>query len=426
MGSHSRSRARVALERCSERRCGVLRLPRRVLWNSVEWTPGRSIGQTVADPTVFLFLWSLQRPEWVGAGLHVAVCVRFFVGIAFGVGIPAWNSLSVELLPAKWRMFVNGLSFFYWTFGEMYAILLLHLNDPSLKHLEWRSLMILGSIPSFMLFFISLCFLHESPVYLALNGRKEEAHSVLAWMRRHNGKLDVKLDFDVKESNTVSGEEQVKSVFCKKYLCTTLVLSCGCFALNFVYYGGLYAFPQIFADMETLSSTPTISILFGAVCELPGTVAAMVIGTYCPRKLMLCLASFGCAVSLVLFGWGGTLPLDERTDSVDSMMHSAFLSMKTLAMFIFLVLYVYSSEVYPTVVRSTGIAFCIASGRIGAMTSPLVYEKFYEATGNFSAFFFFTGLITFLSGLAACALPETFGQKLQDTADDLEEKRLLE
>ena len=40
----------------------------------------------------------------------------------------------------------------------------------------------------------------------------------------------------------------------------------------------------------------------------------------------------------------------------------------------FVVGYMYASEIYPAVARTTGTSVCIAAGRIGSIACPLVYE----------------------------------------------------
>merc|ERR1740115_66709 len=53
----------------------------------------------------------------------------------------------------------------------------------------------------------------------------------------------------------------------------------------------------------------------------------------------------------------------------------------------FLLVYLYATEVFPTEVRVTGNAVCLAAGRVAAMLTPLVFEVLVSRTGGYSAFF---------------------------------------
>jgi len=96
-----------------------------------------------------------------------ALCFwRLFVGMAFGLGQPPCNVLAAEMTPAKWRVVVNALSQGLFSIGEVYAALLIFLDDPSMQDLNWRRLLQLGAIPAFVFWVIGSAFLQQSPFFL--------------------------------------------------------------------------------------------------------------------------------------------------------------------------------------------------------------------------------------------------------------------
>merc|ERR1712107_382180 len=86
----------------------------------------------------------------------------------------------------------------------------------------------------------------------------------------------------------------------------------------------------------------------------------------------------------------------------------------------FTVGYLYAVEIYPTSARAVGISFCIAAGRIGAITSPTVFELL---TGAFpwQSYFVFSMCLAMLNFFLVPFLPfETAGKQLSSGVDELD------
>ncbi|XP_019631576.1 PREDICTED: organic cation transporter protein-like [Branchiostoma belcheri] len=78
---------------------------------------------------------------------------------------------------------------------------------------------------------------------------------------------------------------------------------------------------------------------------------------------------------------------------------------------------VYSSEVFPTVVRNMGIGLASMIGRAGGILAPFVaLLGEYWAPLPLLTF----GILIFLDGVAILALPETLGVPLPNTLEDAE------
>jgi MFS family permease len=76
------------------------------------------------------------------------------------------------------------------------------------------------------------------------------------------------------------------------------------------------------------------------------------------------------------------------------------------------ILYTYSTEVYPTVVRANGFGFNSVSARLGGIIFPLMIELLEEKVVPI-----FT-LLNFIALLFILLLPETYGKPLQDDIDE--------
>ncbi|KAK3736046.1 hypothetical protein QZH41_012218 [Actinostola sp. cb2023] len=81
----------------------------------------------------------------------------------------------------------------------------------------------------------------------------------------------------------------------------------------------------------------------------------------------------------------------------------------------FAVIYIYSAELLPTVVRNVGMGVCSMSSRIAGICAPfIVYLGTYSKPLPIVIF----GMCSFSAGLLCLALPETLNKPLPETLDD--------
>jgi MFS family permease len=391
--------------------------------NNMGGAIGDSYGRRLPIIMSFLFMGIFSVMSSFSNSYWSLGAIRFFVGLAFGVGVPAWTALSGEFVPGKWRLTSMAISFVLFTIGELYASALLWYQDPYLKRIDWRWLLATASIPSFVFFTTAYFFLYDSPIFLASTGQDEKAEKVLESVKRLNCKPDLDVTFRhlPKRSTAHSFSDQVTTVFGKEFLVTTIALSYTIVVMNFNYYGGLYAFPQIFADMKT-STLPVTNLITGALWEVPGYLLAIVSGTFLGRKPSMMASIIFNGLALFSFGILGSVPGDDRTWWEEVALLSSYYGIKLLNNYTYTVAYVYASEVYPTSVRAMGSAICIASGRFGAMVAPLIFEKMIDIYGgSFKPFFYFSGGLCVLNFCLVILLPETFNKKLNDEEEGFEE-----
>merc|ERR1719380_417158 len=106
---------------------------------------------------------------------------------------------------------------------------------------------------------------------------------------------------------------------------------------------------------------------------------------YMRRKPVLKIQLLATCISLIVFvagatGWHSAFNI--------VLYHAGYYAVKCTIPVGYIVGYVMASEIYPTSVRTTGTAICFACGRIGAMISPLLFEKLKEVSGSFGDYFY--------------------------------------
>lgn len=349
------------------------------------------------------------------------VLIRFCVGVSIGCGIPAYNALLVEITPKHGRMIMQMLGCFLFTAGEIYASFLVFLDDPSLKNLHWRNLVRLCAAPAAVFFAVSMLCLNQSPSYLAVCGQCEKAKDVLKSNAVDNGVPDLDVDFTYAPAPKLDKQvlgSQFAVLFNKQFLATTLVCILTTIMNNVLYYGCLYAYPQVLPELEESSSaSAAMQLLIGALWEIPGEVLGIIFGAYLYRKPMMKITMAVNAFFIFCFVIGTT---QDWGLSTDILFHVGYYGNKCFVMCSFSAIYLLSSEVYPTSIRITGNSVCVACGRIGAMLSPLCYEFMFESTGSHALFFYIMGTALVINTLLIDFIPfEPAIQHIPDFVDDL-------
>jgi len=363
------------------------------------------------------------------ASLAVA---RFLVGAAFGLGQPAWNTLGAEMTPADWRVAMQGISQGFFILGELYSTILLLADDPHMQHLHWRWLLQMGAIPAAIFLVVGACFLHQSPSFLAVAGRREEAKQVLESMRYDNRAPDVPIDFRVatrasqlperirRNSRRLSvhsrGElrRQLSVVFGPDLWLSTLINMYSCFVLNFLYYGCLYAFPQVLSASSGMEGGAALELLIGALWEIPGQALGIICGLFLTRKLNMKIYLILCGISTLAFVLGSS----HAGKAARVFQTLGFYGIKCFVDIGFVVIYQYAIEIYPTKVRTTGSAIAVGSGRLAGIISPLIFEIIKSRSSTSVFFYILLGLCLFNLCLIDFLKYETFGVALKDDIED--------
>jgi MFS family permease len=376
---------------------------------------------------IFVFLFSVLSVA--ATGFYSMVVIRFFVGLACGTGHSAWVTLSLELAPADRRLHMVALGSLFFTVGEFWSAFLIHWDDPDMKNLDWRWLVVMGASPSLVLGVISYFFLTESPSYLAVNGRHDEARQIVRQLYLQNGHPDESIPKDFSppkvgleiDSGIRGVLNRLDVILGPSLLFTTIVTGFSCFCLNILFYGGLYSFPQMLPEMKT-GLSPAASLMLAACQEIPGNVFGILVGVNLTRKLGIQCYLLGSMLSVALFTFAANQSLSgkgEMTFQLEVLLQVGLQASKAFVAVGFMIVYCYATEIYPTSVRGSGTSLCLSIGRIGSITSPLIYEWLTAFSGNKLAFLYFMmGCCAINIVLISFLTIETSGKPLKDDDDE--------
>ena len=112
-----------------------------------------------------------------GYDFYSLFLIRVIVGIGIGIVVPAATALVTESIPGKNRSLVLNLLWILYAPGIIY-ICWIAMHYIRKQDLLWRNICFLNSINSLIVVILSF-FLDESPRYLLLKNRSQEAFTII-------------------------------------------------------------------------------------------------------------------------------------------------------------------------------------------------------------------------------------------------------
>ncbi|KMZ59346.1 Organic cation/carnitine transporter 3 [Zostera marina] len=333
--------------------------------------------------------------------------LRFLTGFARATIGTSALVLAVEIVGSKWRGQVSILGFFLFTFGFISLPGIAYATEGS----TWRSLYLWTSLPAFGYSVLIFFFVHESPRWLLVRGRREEAIQILKTMGSSNGHSLTMSFYNLVISDDVGDSESaavgdlysalkvlVGSRWASRRLAAAMTVA---FGVGLLYYG-------IPLGVGHLDFNLYLIVTFNAISELPSLLLTLLyVDRLNRRSTMLMLTTASGAASLACVFVTNTL--------VQMMIEvSAFFGTITA----FNLMLIYTLELFPTCVRNSAVAMVRQALVLGGVFSPMLI-----AIGRTQGIFWSFGMFGFVigsCGLFTVCLPETRGTDICDTMDEQE------
>ncbi|XP_043212886.1 organic cation transporter protein-like [Amphibalanus amphitrite] len=340
------------------------------------------------------------------------VVIRGITGFCMSTMIASQYVLVTELSGCKHRAALTTVTFLPFSFGTM-------LVAAASYGIRTRWLLQLAfAVPS-LLFLPNFWLMPESPRWLVLQGRLDEAlailHQAAHWNRRKMPPDEEVLklmeearrgllarEAALKGTNKSSALQRVLDmVLTKRMRIYTLVTCFVSFAIAGSYFG-------ISFDITQLSSSPHLAVALSGLVEIP---AAFVYPLMDRLGRRLSQSGFLLITAICMFS---TFIKEDRT-----LWTVLGLIAKLGVTSAFNIICIYVSEYMPTQQRGLAMGIMQTAARIGGAVSPFVVDLvsgLHELAP--SAVF---GAVVLLASLATLLLPETAGQPMPETVADVEE-----
>ncbi|KAK9689055.1 hypothetical protein RND81_09G032000 [Saponaria officinalis] len=332
----------------------------------------------------------------------IYVFLRFLTGFGVGgVGLCAFVLATEPVGPTKRG--VAGMSTFYFFSGGIALLSGIAYVFPS-----WRALYIASSVPSIVYIVVVIPFLIESPRWYLVKGKTKEAMTVMHSMAQCNGRTvpqRVELALDDDSNNDRDGEIKGNLIDVLKSPVTRLRLFLSV-AINFccatVYYG-------LSLNVVNLDTNLYLNVFLNAVAEMPAfTLTAIMLDRLGRKPLTigtLCFSGGFCLLGALMKNYG-TWKILRMICGIFGIFGMAGT---------YNLLFIYTVELFPTVVRNAALGCTTQASQMGAILAPFVVVM-----GGGLPFAVFASC-GFVGGLLAVYLPETLNRPLYDTMNGMEE-----
>jgi MFS family permease len=331
-------------------------------------------------------------------GLTALIIFRFITGMGVGADLNLVSTYVGELAPARLRGRISVTTFLVGIIGQAVTPFVALALIPGL-HNGWRWLFIIGGVIA-VIALVARFELPESPRWLALHGRLDEAEALVEDMEKRASRRGDQLpEPDPSEVDARLGfpyAELLRPPYRRRVI-TFL-------AMWFFWYIGNYGFlgdaPDLFKHQGL--SAGTLYLAVGAV-GYPVGAGIMIAGIdRFERKWLLIVSTVVWLAGMLLIGTSASEAI---------VIVGAFLASTSLGMFL-QAGYTYTAESFPTRARTTGFALCDGIGHGGGAIGGL-YLPTVVASLSFFAGFAIIGVTGLIAGVISLAGPAASGMALE-------------
>ncbi|CAG5896003.1 solute carrier family 22 member 13b [Menidia menidia] len=326
--------------------------------------------------------------------IYVYIALKFFCGISIS-GIIA----NAFVIGGEWS---DSSKFALCTIicHAFYPLGLMILSGIAYLIRNWRILQLVLFSPLILVLGIFYWILPESARWLITQGRKEEAIKEIRKAAKVNKRSVPEELLEKLEAEGTTKKGTMLDIFRLAYLRKrALIMSCAWFATSLMYYGLSLNVGNFGLDIYLTQ------FIFGIV-EFPARLGILPLLQRFGRKMcqggVLCLGGLACL---------GILAIPRDLPVVVTVI--AVLG-KFAATASFATVYVYTAELYPTVLRQNGVGLNSMCARVAGILAPLIrLLDVYHHTIPMLIY----GTVPIVAGGLCVLLPETRNVELQDHAE---------
>jgi len=315
--------------------------------------------------------------------------------VAMGVGVSSFVLLS-EFVDSEHRNWYSGVYMSFWALGAVFVTILAWISQG-----EWRGIFLAGAILMGALLYPTFR-LDESPRFL-LTTKSDYSGAVDVFQRiAHRNGMSPFINTIKTDPQSATKTNHTYLSLCKFPSVRSNFLICSFiwFTIALSYYGMIFLLPSDFGNMY-------VKGIFMGLAEAGSCIfVSFFLNKLGRRKTSIwCFGSGGSACLLVwlLMGIGGGFL---------AIVGIGLLSVARFAVSCaFVLIYVYTAELFPTSVRSLVFGGCNVAARIGSLLSPNLIELGIE-TGVHPLLML--GVVMTGASVLSMRLEETLGKEMKD------------
>ncbi|BAH91041.1 Os01g0330500 [Oryza sativa Japonica Group] len=340
--------------------------------------------------------------------------LRFVSGFGRSMVGTSAMVLSTELDGKRWRNTVSAAGFVFFSVGFVSLPALAY----TFREASWRNMYVWTSLPSLCYAVLLYLLVQESPRWLLVRGRKQEAIEAVRQIASLNGGGGgiTTSSFSMLDACAVELGDGGEGMFAtlhsiwerRRALRRLAAITAASFGVGMVYYG---------MPLNVGSLSPSnlyLSVAYNAVAELPSSILAwLLMGRWFNRRgSVVALTTASGLCSLAACVPAVVLPDGAR---MAAEVASFFASCTAYDMML-----MYTIELFPTSVRNSAVGLVRQAVALGGVVAPVLVALGRETTSYWSSSFGVFGLAVGCLGLLVTCLPETRGRRLSDTMEEEE------
>ncbi|KAK3098164.1 hypothetical protein FSP39_016805 [Pinctada imbricata] len=308
----------------------------------------------------------------------------------------------MELVGPSKRIYAGIINEYFFALG------LVVLSGVAYLLRDWYTIELAVSIPTLLYLFYGWYF-PESPRWLMNKGRIQEAEAILRRAGEVNGvKLGEKI-LDVDSDKKPASGNLLQLFTSRVMLVRTLVIFFNWMVVSMTYYG-------LSLNTGNLGGDFYVNFLISGLVEFPAYTLVIIFLDRWGRKKMHCismlLGGIACLCTI--------LTISFLSDDLQAITTTLAMIGKLGSAAGFAIIYIFSAELYPTVVRNAGMGASSCCARIGGILAPYVADSGDLIGGKLGKAvpLMIFGAASVVAGLLALMLPETLGESMPETIED--------
>ncbi|XP_078309889.1 organic cation transporter protein-like [Crassostrea virginica] len=283
--------------------------------------------------------------------------LRFVSGVSVGGLLSTAYVMDLEIVGPGKKMIAGTVFQLFWGVGMLILVGAAYLLR------DWRHLNLAMTVPTF-LFLTYIWLIPESPRWLAVRGRIEEAETILRQITiKNNRPCPERILSDNILRAPAANHDSLSHVCSLKLVMQTIVICINWLVVACVFSG-------LSLNVSNLGGDVYLNFLLTSIAEIAGFLICMPLLYWLGRKpvYIASLLTGGIALVLTIF------PFLYATPDLHWVTVLLSLLGKVGSSSAFSTVFLYSAEFFPTTIRNSALGVANFSARVGGMIAPYIVD----------------------------------------------------
>lgn len=368
-----------------------------------------------------VMLVTLYTPILIGLGTafsnnyYLYVALRFFMGM-FLQGLQTTSYVLVmEMFLPHYRGVAGAMLEVFWGIAVLLVAPIAYLLQ------NWRYMQLAISLPS-ILAIVYIWLTPESLRWMILQKKMEPAKALVQKITKFNG-----LPYPTEQMDAINSHNKISTEAARQFsffdLLQTREMRKRSLILFYLWFAVAVAYYALLLNMTSLKGNRYLTFFISALVDMVAFIAVVFIVRKCQRRIPLLvffvIGGVACIIAGIIPFIYKTTKLEDKNLRGEIVTAFAIIG-KFGASGVFSLTFLYTSELYPTVIRNIGMGSCAFWARLGGVVAPQILALGDLSHKSISVIII--GVITLVASILLLLLPETMATKLPDTIEEVEDK----